>query len=184
MYYLNYLSEMGWLQGSWSVGRVFAGRVTVSGHSQIAEREANTDSSQVFVAMWFDDSLSGAYAQGIKPGIKKAGYRPIRIDQKPDVQKIDDEIIAEIRRSRFLVADFTQGEDGARGGVYFEAGFAYGLGIPVIHTCRKDMVDNLAFDTRQHNHILWETPEELRDALTKRIGALIGDGPLLQKGNP
>ena len=28
--------------------------------------------------------------------------------------KIDDEIIAEIRRARFLVADFTQGETGPR----------------------------------------------------------------------
>ena len=32
---------------------------------------------------------------------------PVRIDQKERLNKIDDEIIAEIRRSRFLVADFT-----------------------------------------------------------------------------
>ena len=70
--------------------------------------------------------------EGLRRGIEDAGYQALRIDKKEDVVKIDDEIISEIRRSRFLVADFTQGNDGARGGVYFEAGFALGLGIPVI----------------------------------------------------
>ena len=90
--------------------------------------------------------------------------KPVRIDQQEHNNKIDDEIIAEIRRSRFVVADFTQGEKGARGGVYYEAGFAQGLGIEVIFTCRKDVLDNndIHFDTRQYNHIGWETPEELR----------------------
>ena len=69
-----------------------------------------------------------------------------------------DEIIAEIRRSRFLVADFTHGEDGARGGVYYEAGFANGLGIKVIHTCREDAVRTLHFDTSHINHIVWRSP--------------------------
>ncbi len=134
--------------------------------------------------MWFHDEMNEAYKKGIEPGIEAAGYKALRIDQKEHTNKIDDEIIAGIRRSRFLVADFTQGEDGARGGVYFEAGFAFGLNIPIIYTCRKDVKDKLAFDTRQYNHILWETPEELRDALTKRIGAVIEDGPLLQNELP
>ena len=151
--------------------------VTVDGYSHIANLETNTDSSQAFVAMWFGDEVDDAYKQGIEKGIQAAGYKPMRIDKKPDVNKIDDEIIAEIRRSRFLVADFTHGKDGARGGVYYEAGFAYGLGLPVIYSCRKDMVDKLHFDTRQYYHIIWGTPEELRDNLAQRIEALIGAGP-------
>ena len=39
---------------------------------------------------------------GIEPAIIDAGYSPIRIDRKLDVRKIDDEIVAEIRRSLFL----------------------------------------------------------------------------------
>ena len=127
--------------------------------------------------MWFDDSMNEAFDKGIQPAIEDAGYRALRIDLKPDVDKIDDEIIAEIRRSRFLVADFTHGEKGARGGVYFEAGFAFGLGKPVIYTCRADMVDDLHFDTRQYAHIIWNTPEELREGLNNRIGARIGESP-------
>jgi hypothetical protein len=136
------------------------------------------DSKQAFVAMWFDDSMGEAYENGIAPGIRDAGYEPVRIDGKEHNNKIDDEIIAEIRRSRFLVADFTQGETGARGGVYYEAGFAHGLNIPVIFTCRKDVIDKVHFDTRQYNHIAWETHEELSKRLSQRISATIGDGPL------
>jgi hypothetical protein len=52
--------------------------------------------------------------------------------------KIDDEIVAEIRRSKFLLADFTCEKEKVRGGVYFEAGFGMRLGIPVIWTVAKD----------------------------------------------
>jgi nucleoside 2-deoxyribosyltransferase len=128
--------------------------------------------------MWFDDSMMEAYDNGIAPAIRDAGYEPIRIDRKDHNNKIDDEIIAEIRRSRFLVADFTQGGSGARGGVYYEAGFAHGLNIPVIFTCREDVIDKVHFDTRQYNHITWAKSDQLRDRLAKRISATLGDGPM------
>ena len=151
--------------------------VTVAGYSRVAAQKVNTSSSQSFVAMWFDPSMDDTYTQGIEPGIADAGYQPLRIDHKMDVNKIDDEIIAEIRRSRFLVADFTHGDEGARGGVYYEAGFAHGLGLPVIFSCRKDIVESLHFDTRQYHHIVWGTPDELHNGLRNRILALIGEGP-------
>jgi nucleoside 2-deoxyribosyltransferase len=132
--------------------------------------------------MWFDASMSKAYNKGIALGVEDAGYKPIRIDRKDHNNKIDDEIIAEIRRSRFLVADFTQGDAGTRGGVYYEAGFAHGLNIPVIFTCREDVIDKVHFDTRQYNHIKWKTPDELRSRLAQRISATIGDGPLRKTG--
>ena len=127
--------------------------------------------------MWFDDSMGEAWEDGFDPAIRGAGYEPVRIDKQEHVNKIDDEIIAEIRRARFLVADFTHGDTGARGGVYYEAGFAHGLDIPVIFTCRRDSFDKIHFDTRQYNHIVWAEPKELRRNLMSRIAAVIGDGP-------
>ena len=180
VYLLDYLDEMGWIQGQRSGEGWFHGGLTVAGYSRIAEQRVNTDSNQAFVAMWFDSSMDQAFQSGIKLAIKDAGYSPLKINEKPDIDKIDDEIIAGIRRSRFLVADFTHGEGGARGGVYFEAGFAHGLGIPVIYTCRSDMVDKLHFDTRQYAHIVWKTPQDLRSELKNRIVARIGEGPGLQ----
>lgn len=152
--------------------------LTVGGHARLAELEkTDTASSTAFVAMWFDDSMHDAWERGIEPAIRDAGYEPVRIDQQEHVNKIDDEIIAEIRRARFVVADFTHGDKGARGGVYYEAGFAHGLDIPVIFTCREGLLDQIHFDTRQYNHILWTEPNELRNSLADRIMATLGDGP-------
>ena len=173
---LTFLFEQNWLQGvSDEVGNISC-TVTMAGYRRLAEQATDVDARQAFVAMWFDDSVNEAYDNGIRPAVEAAGYSPLRIDLKPDADKIDDEIIAEIRRSRFLVADFTHGDQGARGGVYFEAGFAFGLGIPVIFTCRDDMVAKLHFDTRQYAHIVWNSTEQLRDQLKNRILARIGEG--------
>lgn len=178
-FFLEYLKEKGFLATKGQVVSSALVNVTIDGYSHIAEVASSRDLAQAFVAMWFDKSMDAIFDNGLKPGIKDAGYCAFRIDRKPDLDKIDDEIIAEIRRSRFLVADFTQGEDGARGGVYYEAGFAYGLDIPVIYTCRSDMVDKLHFDTRQYAHIVWDNPEYLRGELRNRIISRIGVGPVL-----
>ena len=141
----------------------------------------NVDSGRCFVAIWFDSSMNEVYDNAMEPAIKRAGYEPVRIDRQPDlIDKIDDAIVAEIRRSRFLVADFTHGETGARGGVYYEAGFAHGLDIPVIFTCRSDKIDQVHFDTRQFNHIVWDNGDfdGFGKSLTDRIVASIGEGPI------
>ena len=171
---IDYLSGQSWLKGVGSQKYV----ITVQGYARLAELQSRKLlSSQAFIAMWFDETMNEAYLNGIKPGVEDAGYKPMRIDNKEHSNKIDDEIIAEIRRSRFVVADFTQGHEGARGGVYYEAGFARGLNIHVISCCRQDSIEFVHFDTRQYNHIVWNEPSDLRDALAKRISADIGDGP-------
>ena len=81
--------------------------------------------------------------------------------------------MAEIRRSRFVVADYT----GQRNGVYFEAGFALGLGVDLIPTCRSDEVANLHFDIKHLNTLTWKSPAELAEGLNGRIRAVIGAGP-------
>ena len=138
-------------------------------------RHGNPDSQIGFIAMWFDKSVDPA-SLAIEAGIRNSGYEPLRIDRKEHNNKIDDEIVAGIRRSKFLVADFT----GHRGGVYFETGFATGLGLPVIWLCRQDELEKTHFDTRQYNFIVWEAEKlaELSKALQNRIEATIGAGPL------
>ena len=130
-YLLNYLGSVEWIAIARANYRVDC-TVTVDGYRRIAEQEVNPSSDKVFVAMWFNPSMEAAREIGIKPAILNTGYTPLLIDEKTDVDKIDDEIIGEIRRSRFLVADFTYGDNGIRGGVYYEAGFALGLGLEVI----------------------------------------------------
>ena len=62
--------------------------------------------------MWFDDSMAEAWELGIRPAIREAGYEPVRIDKMEHINKIDDEIIREIRKARFVVGDFTHEERG------------------------------------------------------------------------
>lgn len=59
--------------------------------------------------------------------------------------------------------------------MYFEAGFAIGLGIPIIWTAREDEVKGgkIHFDIRQYNCIEWKNPEDLKEKLINRIKAVI-----------
>jgi hypothetical protein len=149
-------------------------RITARGYIACDELAAKrAASTQGFVAMWFAAKMDGVYESGLKVGIENAGYAPMIIRNKEHTNKIDDEIVAEIRRSAFLVADFT----GHRGGVYFEAGFALGLGRPVIWTCNFNEISKLHFDIRQYNCIDWSEPADLAARLQKRIEALLGRGP-------
>lgn len=123
--------------------------------------------------MWFDREMLTTWENGLKPALEFTGYRAVRLDFQEHNDKVDDRIIAEIRRSGLVVADFS----GDRSNVYFEAGFALGLGIPVIWTCRESDVEKLHFDTRQYNYIAWSTPEDLKDKLQLRIQATIPNHP-------
>ena len=178
-YLCDYLKDQKWLSHASGYKQVMVFHITVEGYAHLAELDAvSNESERAFVAMWFGEAMATIWEEGIRPAIEAAGYKPIRIDKAEFTDKIDDQIIAEIRRSRFLVADFTHGEKGVRGGVYYEAGFAHGLNIPVIFSCRKDCLRQIHFDTRQYPHIDWETPEDMKTRLLRRICAVIGDGPL------
>ncbi len=79
------------------------------------------------------------------------------------IKDINDEMVAQIRRSKFVVADLT----GYHGGVYCEAEFTYALGLPVIYTCheywreqvkkedRTTEREDIHFDLGYWNIIFW-----------------------------
>ncbi len=178
-YMLSVLPGIGYLEFASISEDVFEYRLTPEGLKRVDEIRPRLVGAgkQCFVAMWFDDKLNEVYSFGFEPAIRDAGYDPVRIDKVHHNEKICDRIIAEIRRSRFVVADFT----GHRGGVYFEAGFAMGLGLPVIWTCRDDALNKTHFDTRQYNHIEWQASGDLRQKLYERICATM---PLMAPGRP
>ena len=157
-------------------------KITPEGWAHLHSLESqNSKASQGFIAMWFDDQVNEAW-KAIDQGIRDAGYAPLRIDQKHHNNEITDEMIAEIRKSRFLVADLT----GHRNGVYYEAGFAKGFGIGVIWLCRKDEMENAHFDVNHFPMIVWEADKlpELAKALQNRIEATIGSGPTKGQNKP
>jgi hypothetical protein len=149
------------------------GLLTAKGLLAAEALGASGSGAQGFVAMWFDDSMNDAWLGGFEPGIRAAGFRPVRMDKEDYVGGITDEIMAQIRRSRFVVVDYT----GHRNSVYFEAGFAAGIGLMVIQTCRADEIDKLHFDIRHLSTLPWKSPTELAEGLDRRIRAVVGAGP-------
>lgn len=146
--------------------------ITADGWDHLEKTSKNiSDRTQAFVAMSFSASMKPVWEAAIKPAIERAGYKAYRIDAEPHIDRIDVKIISEIRNSRFLVAEATE----QKHGVYFEAGYALALGLPVFWCVRKDDLVNVHFDTRQYNHIVWETYNELEAQLYEFISAIVGN---------
>jgi nucleoside 2-deoxyribosyltransferase len=160
-------------------------RLTLRGIEK-AEQFAKTrsQSNTCFVAMWFADEMDLIYENAIRAAIEYKdyyNYLAVQVGKKEHNNDITDEIIAGIRECHFLIADMT----GYRGGAYFEAGFAKGLGKQVIFTCRKDwfygefdkdnkvIKEKVHFDINHQNIIVWETEEELKKRIIDRIRATI-----------
>jgi hypothetical protein len=122
-----------------------------------------------FVAMWFNDEMDPVYKSGFAKAIEECGFKPYLDKEYPTNKSIMDRILSEIRRARFVVADFT----GHRQSVYYEAGFARGIGREVIGCCREDEIQNLTFDTRHLGHVVWKDAADLRQKLADSIRANI-----------
>ncbi len=188
---VGHIADQGYVAKTGSCGDSVTIGITHEGWRRLHQlREVNEKSNEGFVAMWFDKTTEDVWKKGIKVGIDKAGYKPVLISKVEHNNDICDEIIAAIRRSRFVVADFTAGcscdqcescdsdtdceeKIRPRGGVYFEAGFAKGLGIPVIFVVREDQLRHTHFDTEHYNHIVYKAPEDLSKKLQARIEATI-----------
>lgn len=132
--------------------------------------QTNENSKNVFAAFYFTTELQEIFDNDVKEIIEELGLNYTRVSSSTtDTNKtINDEIIGKIKSSKIVIADFT----GQRTSVYFEAGLAMGLNIPVIWTCKKEEEKELSFDTRQYPHILWETKEDLKEKLRNRIKAI------------
>ncbi len=143
-------------------------QLTLRGWERFEELEQGKASGRnAFMAMQFGDAeLDRIIEEHFKPAIKATGFDLKRLDDGQPAGLIDDRLRVEIRQSRFLIADLTHQNRGA----YWEAGYAEGLGKPVIYTCRKDVFvskgEGTHFDTNHHLTVVWE-PDKLPEAIEK-----------------
>ena len=150
--------------------------------NKVENRTVKENSKTVFIAMWIDSSTKNP-KQSIEKAVRNAGYEPLRIDDKKHINKIDDEILSEIEKARFIVCDLTSAAtDKPRSSVYFEAGYAKGKKIPVIWTCKEQMkeVHFNSFDTRQYKCLFWD--ENNMDDFIKELQTHIEDDKYIGKG--
>jgi hypothetical protein len=136
--------------------------------------KGSTTYRKAFMAMKFGDADLNAVLENVfKPSVKLAGFDLFKLDDEPRAGLIDDRLRVEIQSSDFLIADLTHANNGA----YWEAGYAEGLGKPVIYTCEKEKFDSQKthFDTNHHLTVLWDkiAPEQAGDKLKATIRATL-----------
>ena len=139
--------------------------LTMKGWERYDEiQRGNIDSKKAFMAMPFNNPTLDEVYKHFKLAITQTGFDLLRIDERPKAGLIDDRLRVEITTSRFLIAELTDENHG----VYWEAGFAEGLGRPVIYTCEKTYFEKVKthFDTNHHLTVIWEE-NKIDEALEK-----------------
>lgn len=137
-------------------------RATLSPKGWLRYRELSTAqaaSRHAFMAMQFGDPrLDTLVSNHFRPAVESTGFDLRRLDDGQPAGLIDDQLRTRIRTARFVIVDLTHANKGA----YWEAGFAEGVGRPVIYTCEKsvfsssDKAKRPHFDTNHLVTILWE----------------------------
>lgn len=124
--------------------------------------EALVIPNTVFVIMPFKaeyNDLFEVYASVCKD----MGFKAVRTDKDLSLEKILPRILKGIRHSAFVIADVTESNPN----VFYEVGFAEGLGRPVIATAREGT--RLPFDIADTPVTFWNRPEDLEKSLLPLI---------------
>lgn len=147
-------------------------KLTFDGLEYIENLESpNKFSKNIFVAFNFEDNLKEVFNEYLKQAIEEEGFNYTVVNQNnvDHNKSINDEIIVKLKSSRIVIADFTN----HRNSVYFEAGFAMGMKIPIIWTCQEGQDKEMSFDTRQFPHIIWKDKDDLVKQVIDRIKVIL-----------
>jgi hypothetical protein len=135
---------------------VLALRLKMTGWARYEElTRRKVESQTAFMAMQFDEEIFRVVSECFKPAVAATGFELRTLADGQGAGLIDDQLRIALRRAKFVVADLTHNNNGA----YWEAGFAEGLGRPVIYTCRKTEWEERKthFDTNHLVTIVWDT---------------------------
>ena len=151
---------------------VYFNKLTFNGLEYIENLDnPNQSSKNIFAAFNFEDELNEVFNVHLNQAIVDNGFNYIVVNQDnvEHNKSINDEIIVKLKSSRIVIADFTN----HRSSVYFEAGFAMGMSIPIIWTCQEGHDKEMSFDTRQFPHIIWKDKDDLVKQVIDRIKVII-----------
>ena len=144
-------------------GEVIIQNVTLSlnGWEQYEEEQRGKFAGNYgFLAMQFDDPEHETFAKEVlKPAVETGtGFELHDQRDKSKAGSIDNLLRVNIRDARFVIVDLTHDNRGA----YWEAGYAEGLGKPVVYICTKEKFDEAGthFDTNHLTTVQWSSGEE------------------------
>ncbi len=130
-----------------------------------------------FVASAFGHrDVDAIYRGAVQPVLREFRITPLRVDRVEHNEDIDDKIFSLLNDADICIADLTH----ARPSVYYEAGYAFGQGKPVIYIVRDDHFrarpddpngnQRVHFDLQMKNIIPWKSPDDkFRMRLRKRV---------------
>ncbi len=159
--------------------------LTLKGWEQYeAEKRGEFEGNYGFIAMQFGDTDLDAFVREVvKPAVKDGiGYDLVDMRDVGRAGIIDNIMRVQIRDSAFVIADLTHDNNGA----YWEAGYAEGLGKPVIYICEKTKFDNEKshFDTNHCTTVPWSKndAEDFKQELIATIRRSLNTSPTANGG--
>jgi hypothetical protein len=102
----------------------------------------------------------------IKEAAAKCGVTAERVDEVESNDRITDRILESISKAEFVIVDLTK----ERPNVFFEAGFAHGIGKIPIYIARHGTP--IHFDLKDYPIITFRNMKELKEGIIKRLTAL------------
>jgi len=132
---------------------------------------------QPFDAGKYDKRFTDIY----KPAIEAAGLEAYRVDRDPRVQVPIESVEKGIRQAAICLAEISTDNPN----VWYELGFAYAAGRPVVMVCSPERT-KYPFDVQHRSIIpyLADSPsdfDKLKASLTEKINALIEQGSGLEE---
>ncbi len=147
--------------------------LTISGWKEYERlQRPNKESKYVFLAMKFVKEQQEFLKEKLSPMLKDLGLELRLLPEIPSKENlIDNKLRVAIRQSRLLICDLTHGNQGA----YWEAGYAEGLGLPVIYIGNQEILDSEDkeikphFDVNHQNIFSWkqDDQESIQEFLSK-----------------
>jgi hypothetical protein len=131
--------------------------LTLSGwEAYEAEQRGVISEKYGFIALKFGDAILDPLVKDhLKPALSDIGYNLVDLRDVSRAGVIDNILRVQIRDAAFVVVDLTHENAGA----YWEAGYAEGLGKPVLYMCEraKFAEQKTHFDTNHCTTVLWST---------------------------
>lgn len=139
-------------------------KLTDKGWNEAAASAGGKKLKPCFVLISDDENSNTEWLEKLLPKIEQFGYQP-RLLTHSNTQNSEMYSLELIADSKLIIADLT----GQSPEVYFTAGYAFGLNIPVIWTVNSSDADNLFVQINDIRPIVWDDAEELAVILQQRL---------------
>ena len=132
----------------------------------------------LYAALWRGGESGALFEQAIAPAAAAAGLHAVRLDREAAGNRPAGESLAAIRSARIVAVDLTGApKEMAPGGLWFEAGFAAGLGLPVVWSCKNEAKLHKALEmedrTGPAGMLFWRKPADLKEPLAARLAQIL-----------